>query len=157
MKRKGIAAAVLAVLLVFASGCGRQTGVTLDVDETAAAIQSGIAFDDVLSEVSDSVVQALYPGTDEDVVQQKVLVSTGATAEEIAVFETVDAEAAERVKAAVLRRIEEQKINFVDYVPAEMPKLEDPYLETAGSYVIFCVSPKADDVEQLMTTLFDVR
>ena len=74
------------------------------------------------------------------VVQLKVYVSTGATAEEIAVIETAGGDAVETVKAALEKRVEDQKLAFESYQPREMTKLGDPLIETRGKYVILCLS-----------------
>ena len=68
-------------------------------------------------------------------------------------FAAVDSEAAERVKSAVLQRVEEQKASYAAYRPAELPKLEEPYLQVAGSYVIFCVSDHNDQVNKIVEQL----
>ena len=72
--------------------------------------------------------------------RQKVYVSTGATAEEIAVFEAVDKEAAARIKEAVLQRAAEQEATFRDYLPAEVPKLQKAVPLCGGPLCDFCVS-----------------
>ena len=92
------------------------------------------------------MIAAIYRPA-EDVVGQQVYVSTGATAEEIAVFEAVDADAAQRIEAAVLQRIADQKTSFEDYLPAELPRLEDPFLFVKGRYVVLCISDYNEEVE----------
>ena len=74
------------------------------------------------------------------VAHLKVYVSTGATAGEIAVVETVGGDAVQTVQDAMEKRIEDQKAAFQNYQPKEMTKLENPLLETRGKYVIHCIS-----------------
>ena len=104
--------------------------------ECAHLLSETIAFQDSLTAVSDEMATVLYRLNEADVAAKKVYVSTGATAEEIAVFEAVDKEAAARIKEAVLQRAAEQEAAFRDYLPAEVPKLQKPYLY-GDRYVIF--------------------
>lgn len=150
--RKFIASKALPVLLVFITavlpGCNSSAeDVTLDVAECAGTLLEKIDFQDTLTAIGDEMIAAIYQIPAEDVVEQQVYVSTGATAEEIAVFEAVDADAAQRVETAVLQRVADQKTSFEDYLPAELPRLEDPFLFVKGRYVVLCVSDHNEEVE----------
>ncbi|HHX73774.1 MAG TPA: DUF4358 domain-containing protein [Firmicutes bacterium] len=122
----------------------------LDVAACAESLREEVPFSDDLEVLSDKMVDVLYRLEEGDVVRQKVYVSSGATAEEIAVFEAAGPEAAGRVKAAVDARLAEQQAAFADYLPAEVPKLADPYLQVAGRYVILCVSGHNDVARQVV-------
>ena len=67
-------------------------------------------------------------------------VGTGATAEEVAVIEGTDESGVEAIKKQVDERLAGQLEDYGDYKPAEVPKLENPMLETRGNFVILCVS-----------------
>lgn len=153
---------LLLLLLLFVGsmvlpGCGNRPvgdAVSLDVQECAARLQEKIAFVDTLAAISDRMIAAIYQVDAEDVVQQRVYAGTGATAEEIAVFEAVDAGAAQRIEAAVWQRIADQMANFEDYLPAELPKLTDPFVLVKGNYVILCVSEHNEEVKTELNELF---
>ena len=97
---------LLAVVLVAvtAAGCGGGD-VVLDVAACAESLREEVPFSDELELLSDNMVDVLYRLEEGDVVKRQVYVSSGATAEEIAVFETTGPEAANRVKAAVEEHI----------------------------------------------------
>lgn len=143
MKRTGIALILCTILLLLLPSCAQQE-VTADVDALADGLKSAVTFQDELTEMNDTAFARLYAVDAADVVKKKIYVSTGATAEEIAVFEAKDDKAAARVKEAVLQRIEDQKEGFVDYVPGEMTKLNDPVLVTKGTYIVLCLSNEND-------------
>lgn len=150
--KKFIASKALPVLLVFITavlpGCNSPAeDVTLDVAGCAATLLEEIAFQDTLTAIGDEMIAAIYQIPAEDVVEQQVYVSTGATAEEIAVFEAVDADAAQRIETAVLQRVADQKTSFEDYLPAELPRLEDPFFFVKGRYVVLCVSDHNEEVK----------
>ena len=141
-------AAVL--LAAAAAGCSRGGEAVLDVAACAAALREEVPFSDELELLSDNMVDVLYRLEEGDVVKRQVYVSSGATAEEIAVFETTGPEAAKRVKAAVEERISEQRAAFADYLPAEVHKLEAPNLQVTGRYVILCVSGRNDAARKVV-------
>ena len=133
-------------------GCGKPPAaeITMDVGRCADMLLETIAFRDVLTAISDEMSGALFQISGQDVIKQKVYVSSGATAEEIAVFEAADIEAAERIEGAVLQRVADQRASFTDYLPAELPKLDDPFLMVRDKYVILCLS---DDNERARAEL----
>ena len=152
---------VMLLLMLFMAimvlpGCSNQSGddVTLNVNECADGLQETIAFQDTLTAISDQMITTIYRISAEDVAQQQVYVSTGATAEEIAVFEAVDTDAAQRIETAVWQRVADQKAGFEDYLPAELPKLADPFVLVKGKYVILCVSDHNEEVKTELDKLF---
>lgn len=149
------------LLLVFSAtvmslpGCStRPAGeeVTINICECAGKFKETIAFQDTLTAISEEMITAIYRITAADVVQQQVFVSTGATAEEIAVFEAVDDKAAQRIELAVRERLTDQITSFKDYLPTELPKLEDPFIAIKGKYVILCVSDHNEDAKTVLNT-----
>ena len=85
-------------LLVFAAfaGCGQKQDaeVVLDIEECAAQLLAEVDFADELTKIDGEMVQALYLLGEGDAESFAVYVSSGATAEEIAVFAAVDLQAA---------------------------------------------------------------
>lgn len=61
-------------------------------------LKAGVTFKDELAPPADAAFATLYDVKDGDVTKHAVYVSSGATAEEIAVFEAKDADAAARSK-----------------------------------------------------------
>jgi hypothetical protein len=147
---------LLFVAVMVFPGCGSQpeNDIILNVEECADTLLEAIDFQDTLTALEEQMIAAIYRISAEDIIKQKVYVSTGATAEEIAVFEATDADAAQRVEAAVWDRVAGQKVGFEDYLPAELPKLEDPFLLVKGRYVIFCVSDHKETVKAELKKFF---
>ena len=86
------------------AGCGTTVGgaggskedLNINVKDMANELKSGLTFEDTLSEL-DTGMALTYYGIDADSVKDSVIiVSTGATAEEIAVFEAADSDAADQ-------------------------------------------------------------
>lgn len=138
---KQCAALLCALLLLALAGC---SGGEKEVDAAALAdeLKNGLTFQDEMTAATDAIRDTLYAIDGADVAQGKLYTSSGATAEEIAVFKAKDKEAADRLYKAAEERLENQKTAFEDYVPAEMTKLNNAVLVKKGSMVVLCI---ADD------------
>ena len=142
---------LMTVLFLFAAGCAEQgADVSVDVEKAADELIAGIKFSDQMSAVDEKTAQRLFALGDGDAVKMKVYESTGATAEEVAVFEAKDADAAGRIRDAAETRIGDQRDAFQDYQPKEMEKLKDPVLEVQGNYVFLCVSDDKAGAEKII-------
>lgn len=159
--------AVLAVSLTACAGSGEgssspsgadssqagaaQTGKTLDVEAAAKALLDGADFDDPPTELREKLLTAQYVGLDTaDVVSWKVYVSGASTADEVAVFEATDAEAAQRIKAVIDTRLASLIEQYSGYGPTKVPKLKDPLLVVEGNYVVLCVSNDNAKAQELL-------
>lgn len=144
---KRIAAALLVLCLVLPlAACGQGGELELNIDELGEELYSVGTFGEELYALDESVAQGLY-GTDAD-TRCWVRAGTGATAEELAVFETKDADAA----AALVKKLETRNAdrieNYSSYIPAEVPKLENAVILSGGRYVVLCVAKDASAVRE---------
>ena len=142
---KRLAAAVLAgtVLLACASCANRdeaQSSAPIDAVALADSLAGTVPFVDQMTPLELDAAVNVYGIDSAAVSAGKAYVSTGATAEEIAVFTAADAGQVETVRAALEKRVEDQKVAYTNYQPQEMTKLSDPVIETRGDTVILCVS-----------------
>ena len=135
-----LAAGVLMLACAACSGGNENADVTLDVGALADRLASELTFQDQLTALEGDAGLNIYGLDSSTAAQHKVYVSTGATAEEIAVFEAVSTEAAASIEEAVNQRVADQKAAFEDYQPKEMTKLNDPLVDVMGKYVILCLS-----------------
>ncbi|HHU04947.1 MAG TPA: DUF4358 domain-containing protein [Clostridiales bacterium] len=136
---KRLLVAVLATLLLLALfGCSEKK--ELDIDKLSEELLSGGVFSETLEPVELDILGYIYDVSEDDYAEAAVYCSSGATADELAIFKAKDADAAKRIAEAAQQRIEEQIRGFKNYVPAEVPKLEKAYQTTYGDYVLLCVS-----------------
>lgn len=136
--------------MLFAAGCSQQAkpARTADVTAVADAVVKAVKFKDQMSPVDQKTAVKLYGLDSADVTKARVYESTGATAEEVAVFEAKDAASAAKVKQAAQQRVQDQGAAFQDYQPKEMAKLKTPFLLQSGNYVVLVV---ADDTSAAKT------
>ena len=133
------AALVWAALLLALSisACGGKTQ-AVDVDQLAGELLEQVGFEDELTELDESMVAALY-GV-ENAQEQKVYLSGGATAEEVAVFRFATEEEAQAALAVLEQRLESRRTDFANYMPDEAARLDNAVLERSGCFVALCVS-----------------
>ena len=160
MRNKKNCVVVMVLCLVFSMvACGGDSEVneSNSVLQSAAAsdvaqyLKENIQFEDAMDYLDVDIAMSLFNLTEEEVVLEEsaIICSTGATAEEIAVFTACEG-TVEQVVAACESRIEAQKVGFENYVPAELEKLEDAVIATEGNKVILIVCDDAQNAEKLI-------
>ena len=124
--------------------------------EMADAMLDKGDFKDSLATVDNTMaINRLYMLDAAIVEEAAFYTNSNATAEEIAVIKVKDAESVETVKAAYETRVAEQKEACKDYLPDEMPKLEDAVIYSNGNYVILCVSNDSDTMLDIIEDFFE--
>lgn len=141
---------LLGSILTACSSADKQN-TTWDLTIITDQLLTEITYTDSLSEMSPDLMSYLFPDIDPaDVAEQYIYISTGSTAEELAVFRAVDETAAQRIEEGLAARIEMQTESFTDYVPAEVKRLEDAVLERQGDCVILSISGEPDKAEKIL-------
>lgn len=137
------------ISLAVLGGC-QTAKIDLDEDALVQDLKSKVAFEDMLEEIDEDLALSLYGLTEDQVDSMEVYMGTGAKAEEIAVLQAEEGTDVSVLETAAKNRVESLKSDFEDYIPEEMPKLEDPVLVTAGDYVILCVSGDNDNAKKVI-------
>lgn len=112
--------------------------VKIDIDNLSEMIMQSIKFEDEMNEADKATVEKIYNINNS--ITQKVYLSSGATAEEIAIFEFENKDDVNIAYDKSIKRIEEQKESFKNYVPKEMNKLNNATIIKKGKYLIVCVT-----------------
>ena len=133
-----ICLAMCALTLFAFAGCSGSENKELDINKLSSDLLAQVQFKDTLTKIDDDMISKLY-GIDY-AEEQIVYISTGATAEEIALFKLKDSADAQKAYDAVNKRLDYQKNSYELYIPEEMVKLDAAVIELYGNYVIFCVS-----------------
>ena len=123
---------------------------TLDVSAFGDALFTDLDFRDQLEELDPLIVYTLLGIDGDHVAAQKNFFSSGATAEEILVFQAVDQEAMHALKKAIEARIEDQKRVYVSYAPEEVIYLKGAVLEERGDYLVYCVAADAVSARKMI-------
>lgn len=115
-----------------------------DTDKIAKGILSKVKFKDDLAKVSDSIVISTYKLDPKKICSASLYLGGGATAEEIAVFEVKDKNYLKTLETLIDEHIERRKMDFKNYIPEEMPKLNSPAIVKKGNVIVVCVADKAN-------------
>ncbi len=144
---------LLAITLALALGlgitaCGGKDAGGYKTADVQAMADAG-AFSETLEELDADVAFALYKLADaglerEDLKDCAVLRSAGATCEEGAVLVLSGEKAAKSAGDALKTYVQGQIDANVDYLPAEIPKLEGAYIDVKGSTVLMVVANNLD-------------
>ena len=126
------------------------TEITLDMSNLAEELINAQIFEDQLNEVDKESIIKKYNLNAEKIKNVDAYVGTGATAEEILIMELLDKEDISETKKIMETQIEERKLDFQDYLPKEVFKLENYILESKGNYIVLCISNDSDKAKQII-------
>lgn len=138
MRRICVAIALLLALLL--AGCSQEKTVSIDVSSAAQAAVDALSFDDEMMPVAQELTLDFYGVDSADVKAVSAYMSTGATTEELSLWEAAGEEAAQRIRAAILARVDRQKELYASYAPEEAKRLEGYRLEERGNYLLLIVA-----------------
>lgn len=150
--KKSRLTAVLAALVILTAGCGGDKAKEIDAKALAGSLLSEVTYEDELQELSEQM--AVMQFDTEDGVKIYLYMGGGATAEEVAVFEAPDEEAAKKQLDHVKDFVDDQIETERDYRPEEVKRLEAAVLERRGKYVILCVSSDSDKAKEIIEKAF---
>ncbi|MGN0403424.1 MAG: DUF4358 domain-containing protein [Acetatifactor sp.] len=131
---------LILISVLMLTGCSGQTDESrIDTNAMVRELLEKVEFEDELNRVEDAgTIKMLYDV--DNATEAYVYISSGATAEEIAVFTFENKEAAELGLKKAEERLTVQKENYTSYVPEEVKKLDNAVVKQTGNYVVLCVS-----------------
>lgn len=142
-----LAAVALTAMLALA-GCGGAKEV--DPAALASQVASEVAFDEQLTQLDANAVERVFR-VDPSLVETAVMyVGSGATVDEVSVWEAKDDAAAQQIEATLQSRVDSEKEDYASYKPEEVPKLDNAVLERSGKYVALCVTSDADNARSII-------
>lgn len=151
--KKIFAAAALAGLLL--TGCGgKSAGKEPAAQTVVQAVAEEVPFVDSMSYVDDAQFYNLYRIDEAKVADKSMYVGTLASAEEITVIRVKDTADVQAAKDAIADRLEDKKLAFKDYLPAEMTKIQGAQIYTHGAYVMLVVADDTSKAESAFNAQF---
>lgn len=127
---------LISLILLLVSGCGKET-TSFNPNDLANELLTEVDFDDELTLFAGDISKIYDMPEVEDYL---IYIGSGATSEEITIITLKNSSDEEDVKAALEKRVEEQKQNFANYVPEEVSRLEKSIIKSNEKYVVLCVS-----------------
>lgn len=135
------AALLLAVVLLAAAaaGCAGKS-VDVDVKQLATQLATDVSYGEPLTELEPEAVERAFRVDPADVAAVDAYIGSGATVDEVSVWEATDDAAAEKIEKTLQERVDQRKTDYADYKPEEVPKLDKAILTRVGKYVVLCVT-----------------
>ncbi len=149
MKKTILLCITVLIMVLTMPGCNKEEK-TIDVAALGDALLNNITYTDEMAAIDLETAGMIYYFGEASVTNACIYESSGATAEEIAVFECADEASADLMEKAVADRIAEQKESFENYVPEELVKLDNAILVRSGKYVILSVSADAEQARKII-------
>ena len=147
---------VLLLAGILLSGCGGKTkkGQPPELPQLAQELYEAAVFSTQVSSVDSAVALSVYGMEEADVEAGIFYFSSGASADELAVVKAADESAAKELVSLFEARVLFQLDGYADYMPEELPKLENALIRQAGDIVLLCVAKDADGVQDVLDKYF---
>lgn len=132
---------LLAALLVLGlAACGSGGGeLNVDIQAAADAIAESTCFNSDIFAIDADIVPTMYPDLPEG-TESAVYASSGASADEVAVFAAADETSAKTVLSQAQERLADRQESYANYMPDEAEKLSRAVVQQKDRYVMVVVS-----------------
>jgi len=147
--KKAIILICIAAALLSMCACGKT--IELDVKAAAAELVEKVEYQDTLYELPENMLPTLYGITDG--MTGAAYAGSGATAEEVAVFDAGSDKTAEELMKTMQTRLDDRAESYANYMPDEVFKIENAVLQQHGKYVILCVTDDTDSAKAVIDGL----
>lgn len=137
------------MLCLLAAGCTEQKELSVDVDAMAKELAQQVRYQDEIALVGDEMANMVYD-MPEGIDKAVIYMGSGATAEEVSVFEAKDKESAEKMLDAARAHLQKQRDAFESYIPEEVKKLDQAVVKQKGRYVAVCVTDDIENAKKVM-------
>ena len=125
---------------------------TFEAADVETILAAGV-FSEELEAVDAELVYGLYGLSADAVTGCTAYMSTGASAEEVVLFTVADESGVTEIENACEWRLEDQTFGYKDYMPDELPKLENAIVEVRGNTVLFVVANDWEGAEATVAGL----
>ena len=130
------------------------TRAQLSAGEIGSSIASKSSlFGETVNQTSSSMGLGYFRISDSMVADSAYYKATSAVADELLVVKLAPGASADTVMSCFHSRQAYQEDVYSDYVPSEVPKIENAVMYTSGDYCVFCVCEDADAVESILDNL----
>lgn len=148
---KKISAIFVAIAILFSFGaCVKEEKTNYDAEAVADALNSGLSFGEALEKSTADAAYSIYGIDPALCTNAAIYVGSGATADEVAVFNCVDSDAAKSVLEAVNSRVEYLKEGYSSYGPDQVPKIDSAAIVTLDNNVILCICDNPENVNGII-------
>lgn len=148
--KRFLSALPAAVLCLSLAACGGKSAVPFSPAEDAQTLLDSGAFSEELICLDQDVACALYGVDESTVTAAAVYASSGATAEELALFTFSSQEEAETAFTLLGYRVEDRKEELENYLPNELSKLDKAVIQQRGSSLLLAVAADYSPIDTFL-------
>ena len=153
--KKALVLAISIVMVFCFFGCvNSQTETKIyDADITADTLNSKLQFGEPLEKSTADALFSIY-GIDSSLCSKAAFYAgSGATADEIAVFNCINSDAAKTVKESVTARLDYLRDGYSSYGPDQIPKIDSAAVIIEGNSIIMCICDNPQDVLSIVESV----
>lgn len=143
-----LCAAAMALSLT-ACGGGNDKDVSIDTAKLSGELLETVTSDQ-LSETASDMLSSIYFFEDGTIETGTAYASSGATACEVAVVQSKDAKNTAEVEKLFRTRVSNQSELYASYNEAEVARLEEAIVKSAGAYTVLCVTDDTDKANDIL-------
>lgn len=128
---------------------GKDKEITVDTAKLASDLQAAVTTD-TLSETSSDMLSSIYFFEDGTIEEGIAYASSGATACEVAVVKSKDAENTANVEKLFQTRVDNQSSLYSSYAEDQVKILDGAIIRSAGAYTVLCVCDDTARAEEIL-------
>ena len=147
--KKLLSGLLLFSLCLSLASCGKKETPFSPAQDAAALLDAPGAFSSPLTQIDQSTACVLY-GIDEGTVTESAVYGSTTGAEELAIFAFSSEEDAQAAQAQLQYRVEDRTEELRDYLPSELPKLEQALVQIRVSSVLLVVAADQGPVNDFL-------
>lgn len=135
------------MMLPFA-GCKQEETKEYDAPALVQSILNQVQFADTLTSVGDGA--ALYFPELPESAKAELFLGSGYYADEVALITLSDTADKKAVRISVDKHLEQIRNQFANYIPEELPKIDDALVWEQGEFIIVCICENIADVKTIL-------
>ena len=149
MKMRKLMALLLVLATVFAmSACGGETKTTVNGNALLQVVLQEVVFDTPIADVGEDA--ALYFSGMPAGAAVKMYTGSGYYADRVALITLAGESDAQAAKDSVQEHVEQLRNQFANYIPEEVPKVENAVIWSQGNYVLLCVTADYQNAQDIV-------
>jgi Flp pilus assembly protein TadD len=149
MKKLTKTLCLTAMALCLTACGGKEKEISIDTSKLAEELLTTVTSDS-LSETASDMLPSIYFYEADTVDSAIAYASSGATACEVAVIQSKDAQNTSEIEKLLQTRVDNQSSLYASYNEGEVEKLDDAIIKSTGVYTVLCVTDDADKANDIL-------
>ena len=131
---------IILIILLEIINLNTDKDINIDIQKLGEELANSQIFEDSLSIIDKDIAIKKYSLDNKKINDMIAYEGSGATAEEIVIIKLNNKNDKTEIKEIIKTKIQERKLDFENYLPKEVFKLDNYILDSKGNYIILCIS-----------------